>query len=436
MAIISPIHLENTGDGRDQTYTGQGSLSIPLAKKFWTAKLTESFTYAKYQSEKTALSTLTGTKDVAKSHEYNICNLNNQTELILEYSNYTKKVGIAQAMVKVGWNYQNQEREEYFPTFYRFPRTFRTMNGVAQLNYNFSSFEKMSIQYSRYMEPDLDIEKLRGVMNDTDPLCLTIGNPDLDIPIVNEFKFSLNLNSKDFSRTCMLSLNLNISSDRVVENTRYFEQSTILEEYDNYIIPVGATLTTWENCSGYWNLSATLNYNFRSQPLKSTFRFMLMGIKEETPIFIQGKPTKMKNMNFSITPEMNTAFSTRFQASLLADTRLHYNDNGEHVNCSFTENLSMNLTGIIAKDYTLSCSPSWKYQYDREIPAGNFNDVILNFSLNKKWGKKKHFSTKIEGYDLLNQTNGIRSSLKEDYYQITREATLGRYILLRCEYKF
>ena len=98
-------------------------------------------------------------------------------------------------------------------------------------------------------------------------LCLTIGNPDLDIPIVNEFKFSLNLNSKDFSRTCMLSLNLNIS-------------------------------------------------------------------------------------------------------------------------------------------------------------------------LNKKWGKKKHFSTKIEGYDLLNQTNGIRSSLKEDYYQITREATLGRYILLRCEYKF
>ena len=141
-------------------------------------------------------------------------------------------------------------------------------------------------------------------------------------------------------------------------------------------------------------------------------------------------------MNFSITPEVNTAFSTRFQATLRAATRLFYNDNGEHVNRSFTEDLTMNLTGIIAKDYTLTCSPSWKYQYDRKISAGNFNDVILNISLNKKWGKKKQFSTKIEGYDLLNQTNGIRSSLKEDYFQVTREATLGRHILLRCEYKF
>lgn len=290
---------------------------------------------------------------------------------------------------------------------------------TANFNYSPSRNKNLRFRYNgRTNQPS--VSQLQNVLDVSDQLNQSIGNPDLD----QEFTHNLNLNYNTFDILTFkfFSANINFSStsDKIVNSITS--------------LPGGAQLTKPINLDGY----------------KRIFSFVTLGLPFKDPK-LKGSSLNFTN-NISFTNDVSLIDSEKnIGKTFSVNQGAGFNFNKEKIdfgvkaNLAYTSvNYSVN-TALNEKYYTQTYSADFSYtfknsfifstDFDYYVNTGRaegFNQSIplWNASLSRQVFKNKSGEVKFSINDILNQNQSITRSTGDNYIQDTRSMVLKRYFMV------
>lgn len=269
--------------------------------------------------------------------------------------------------------------------------------------------------------------QIRNIVNDTNPLYLQAGNPDLK----NSLSHNVNLMYTNWKggytgRALIMSLNASLVDDYIMSKTSYFGTDHYIPEL-NYTAKAGSSLSTYANASNYRNISLTTSWRQPLTELKSGINLTLAADVSHTPYFynvydainsrdisgaIQLYTDRIKNTYLSV--GWDTDYSNaRYEQS---NNKNEIIDNKLIVNANFSKILKV---GFLKMNYV-------RNQSHYITRRSNQTDDLLNIyaGVNLKHG----IELSMTAYDLLNKDSGRSWSVTENYTRLSYRENFGRYV--------
>ncbi len=290
---------------------------------------------------------------------------------------------------------------------------------TANFNYSPARNKNFRIRYNgRTNQPS--ISQLQNVLDVSDPLNLSIGNPELD----QEFTHNFNVNYNTFNILTFRFIAANISFTAT--------NNKIVNSIESR--PGGVQLTKPVNIDGYKRVFAfvTLGLPFKSPKMKGSSLNFTNNISYTNDVSLVDNK---KNTGKTFTVNQGAGFN--FNKEKI--------DFGVKANLAYTSvNYSLN-TALNEKYYTQTYSADFSYTFKNSFifstdfdylvntgRAEGFNqDIPLwNASLSKQVLKNKNAEIKLSVNDILNQNQSITRTTGDNYIQDTRSMVLRRYFML------
>lgn len=303
----------------------------------------------------------------------------------------------------------------------------------ANMTYKVSNSATLRFNYNgRTSQPTA--QQLQPVIDNSDPMNIQIGNPNLKQSFTNSFRLLfIDFNKVNF-HNMFASINANFVSNNIVNATITSRETGV-----DSILPV--------NLNGTYSLSAFFNYGFPLKKPKSNINFTT-NISDARGVSMQGTDsagistalqknyttnytlgetikwtTNLKNnfdMNFSASPTYNI---TKY--SLLSEN----NNNIDY----FSLQLATELTYYTKSGWLISPDFSYTY-YGGRAQGYNTSVPLLNLAFAKQFFKDKRAELRLTVYDLLNQNVSVQRTATDNYIQDVQTKVLTRYVLLTFTY--
>lgn len=288
-------------------------------------------------------------------------------------------------------------------------------------NYNFSTSSNMDINYETGVrEPSL--EQLQPIVDNSDPLNLYIGNPDLR----PEYSHRLGLNYHAFSQFTFTNFFANINAtytQNKITNSRsidsLFRQTTMPVNVKNDLVIRGRMDfgTPLKFIKSRINLNSGVLYN-RGIIFVNNQENILDRTITSVGVSIDNRKKDIFDIAVGVNLDHNM---TRYSVSS--------NLNQIFVNQRYYADLSVNL----GKKWRIATSA------DHAVYAGDaFNDettiTLLRASLSRYVLKNNRGELKFSANDMLNQNLGFRRISELNYIQEEQTLTLARYFLVSFTY--
>jgi hypothetical protein len=301
------------------------------------------------------------------------------------------------------------------------------------LNYSFSNHNNLRLFY-RTSTRAPSIGQLQNVVDNSNPLLLTAGNPNLtqsyDETVVSRYSLTDAGNGQSFF--------LLFSA---VRTNDYIGNSTLTAGRDTSIqsgirLSKGTQLTIPVNLDGYWSIRSFLTYSIAlgfiqsNLNLNSGFTYSRTpGLVDESEnfskssVFSEGMVISSnisENVDFTLsyTGNFNVSRNT-LQSSL--DNNYYYHTAGVKLNLIF-------LDGIVFRNEVNNTLYNGL--------TGNFNQnfVLWNISLGRKFFENQRGELKITVTDLLDQNKSVNRNVTDTYVEDTQNNVLGRYFMAMFTY--
>ncbi len=299
-------------------------------------------------------------------------------------------------------------------------RSFQNILPSLRAKYDISNSANLRLDYETSVrEPSL--EQLQPIVDNTDPLNIYVGNPDLR----PEYHHSITTHFFSFSQFSYINVFGYLQGTLI--NNPIANGKTIDSLFRQTIRPV--------NSERAYRFTGNLSFGAPLKFIKSRFNIStnvvylqsiapINGLENLTDTWIQSARLRIDNRNKDILNLGLTARVSRNQVSYELDpnlNRTYYNQSySGRVGLTFLKNLFWNnsfsysiydgvATGVTQKIPILSSSLSW-YLADRRIE--------LKFGV----------------VDLLNRNTGISQSSSLNYLEYKETNNLGRYFLLSMTY--
>ena len=304
-------------------------------------------------------------------------------------------------------------------------RNFNTFESNSNLRYSFSSRKSISLRYSLQSNVP-QIRQLQPYIDISNPLNITVGNPNLTPS--NNHSFSFNFNNFNFQKGSGFYSYLwsNFNSNQVVAQT-------IIDE--NLL-----RTTTYTNVDGNYYIGVGSNYNI-STKIDSVKTFKVgLGLNV----------SKNRNINFSNTikyastvtslaPSLNMAFSWKDVLEFRPNYRISFSKNTYDIDTFndtdfLTHTLRLDLKTTVPKN--LEWDNNVIFSYNPNIADGFQKSAwFWNSSLGYSVMQDKGMIT-LKGYDLLNQNTNARRRATENYIEDSQSTVLQQYFMIGFSYKF
>ena len=310
---------------------------------------------------------------------------------------------------------------------------------LASMNYNFSKNSKLRLEYrGRANQPD--ISQLQPIEDNSNPLLITKGNPNLK----PEFSNSINLNYNAMNYVNFSNYYVNMQ----VGNT--MNRITNMNTYGKG----GVQTTIPVNVNGGYNTMVMLGLG---RPFKQN-KFVLntFGVfrysKDISFASKGGAPSggtsgdillnlPPQNMTTTLLGMYNLGFTVNLKTlSLTASSRVTYNNAAYTIqvmpNTEYT-NYATSLDAKITLFGSLRVASDVSYTTNNGLSTGyNQNTILWNGSLTKDFFKDKRAQIKVQMYDILGQNKSIRRNTSENYIEDVQSKVLTRYFLVSFIYNF
>lgn len=289
---------------------------------------------------------------------------------------------------------------------------------LAQLTYN-----------GRQSEPEL--VSLLGIHDDSNPLYVTDGNPNLKKSLFHSVGLSYNI--FDLHRQRMFNANLYYSlTQRAVANAVYYDKST------------GITHSRKVNVGGNWSLNGSVGL---SQPVDRAKRFTLEGQLNSS--FTNS--VDLTSVGGTENPRSNVrtlSTSVNLQATYQLDTRLRIFANATTSNQWVTSDRS-DFDNVNAWDnsckiggraelplgfqFSTDITEYWRNGYsDKEM---NNSELVWNAQLTKKV-MRNQLTLSLVAYDILGHISSTHYTLNSQGRTETWSNSIPRYLMLHAAYHF
>ncbi|GAA5225065.1 outer membrane beta-barrel protein [Membranihabitans marinus] len=346
---------------------------------------------------------------------------------------YQYKVENFRVQTEIEYQTANLLNDQVFPAPFEQDRTFSSFLPRVRMNYKFSKNTNIEFNYHTWTrEPN--ISQLQNVLNNSNPLRLRSGNPDLDQAYNHRLKAKFRTRNSETEESFFSMVqssmidNYVANSTLIAEEPIQLEEGVVLEEGSQFIKPV--------NVNGYWNIWSYFNYGRPIPFIQSNFNvFASMGYTKR-PGVINDEFNYANSKNFrvglsissNISDQIDFKISTRSSYSTVSNTLSSSIDNN-----FYNQSTSLRYNWIIWKG--LVYRTNINHLLNTGLSEGYNNSyVLVNMSVGKKFLKQDRGELSLNVYDLLDQNNNIRRNVSEIYIEDRQSNVLQRYFMLSFTY--
>lgn len=366
--------------------------------------------------------------DTAISNTFDSEYLTQQTELGYQY-----KKGKFNIQLELEYQHAQLTNNQVFPGEFHLDRGFQSFLPSARLEYRFSKNRNLEINYRTWTnEPNLG--QLQNVIDNSNPLQLRTGNPNLDQSYNSWLRAQFRSNNPETGRTLYASVQNNLVNNFIANSTFIADEATAID--NEIILEKGSQLIRPVNVDGFINLRSYFNYGQPLNLISSNISLSGSANYSRRPGMINDQVNMAKTSNFrfrlgvssNISENFDFNISTRSSYSVVKNTlRPALNNN------FFNQNSRLSLTWNIWEGFVFRTDVN--HQVNTGLAEGlNTNFALWNMSVGKKVFKNQLGEIGLTVYDLLKQNNNIRRNINEVYIEDIQSNVLQRYFMVTFTY--
>lgn len=343
--------------------------------------------------------------------------------------NHTKKYYI---MVSVNPQYSTLIGQEQYPASAQLQRNYTSVLPRIIFNYRFSQSKNIRIMYRTNVTPPT-ISQLQNVINNSNPLLLNTGNPDLKQDFQQSFIARYGATNAQAATTFLVYAYANYIQN-YIGNASYIPlKDSALS--NGMILYNGSQLSQPVNLQGYWNAKGFVTYGWLLRPLKVNLNLNSGVTYTHTPALINEDINYASNYTYSegvvlssdISENVDYTISYTANYSTVTNTLQNQEDDNYYsgiltgkINVIFFKGLIAN-TGLTETSYS-----GLSQAYNQAI-------YLWNASLGYKFLKNKLLQVSVSANDLLNQNKSITRTVTDTYIQDSQTEVLRRYFMLNLQ---
>jgi hypothetical protein len=300
-------------------------------------------------------------------------------------------------------------------------KSFYNLLPVARLQYNFTRFKSLYVNYTASVNQPT-VQQLQPVPDNSNPLKIQTGNPDLKQEYNHAVQSRLMLVSPYKNREFFLFFNLQAIKNKISNA--------------DSISSTGITWSKPVNVNGTYNFTSDLEYGLPTHFIKGNFDFGARSVISRTKQLVNRTADNINTI--TVGPEM------RWDMNLTDKLDLGVNASWNFVHTRYSLQSSL-AADYLSQEYGLTAdwqlparfyfSSDFSYTINSRRAQGyNLHVPLWDASVSKQFLKYNRGELKCSVRDLLNQNIGISRNTSNNYIEDSRVLTLRRFFLLSFTY--
>jgi len=367
--------------------------------------------------------------DTALSNEFDNKFLTQKTGLGYRYNNKGLNVNM-----NLDYQYAQLNNVSLYPTEGIFNRDFKNVLPTVTMNYRNESGTSFRFRYrTRTDEPS--VNQLQNVINNNNPLNLSVGNPTLGQSFNNSIFANVSKFDMETNKTFFMFLLGSFTSNYIGTSTFVAPQDTLIN--NDVLLRRGGQITSPVNLSGQLSTRLFLNYG-TSIPRWKTKVNLNPGVSYgRTPGIINGQTNTNENIDFSqgvtfasnISKDVDFTLSTRASYSIVNSSLQSTLDNNYYTQ---TSNLKFYYSPNDGKTFI---SNNVSHVLYSGLAEGFDQSVwLLNVEAGYRFLKNNKGELKVYVFDLLKQNNSVSRTIFDVSVSDVYSNVLTRYAMVSFTY--
>ena len=336
-------------------------------------------------------------------------------------------------MTSVNIQYATLTGNQNFPVEFSADKSFLSFLPQAMFNYKFSRGTNLRVMY-RTSTTTPGITQLQNVINNSNPLLLSTGNPDLKQDFEHTIIVRYGKSNKEKATGLFGFLYGNYAENYIGNSTLIPAHDTTIN--DSFVLKRGVQLSRPINLQGYWNGRGLITYVLPISLIKCNLNFNSAFTYSRTPALING----INNIANTYNLTGGTGLSSNISEKI--DFNISYTANYSIVNNSiqtqsnnnyFYQTTSLKLNWILWKAIVFNTSLTHTL-YTGLSQSFDQSYLLWNTSIAYKFFKDRSLEVKASVFDMLGQNNSISRTVLDTYIEDNRTNVLERYYMITLTY--
>lgn len=325
--------------------------------------------------------------------------------------------------------------DQSFPRTFTVRKTFDNLLPTAMLTLRSSARQNLRLIY-RTSTNFPSVNQLQNVIDNSNPLQLSTGNPDLKQEYNHVLTLRFNRNNPQKATSFFAFLTATTTAANITNTTYLARHDTVVA--NGVVLYAGSQLTRPVNLDGARSIRLFVTEGVPVKALKSNLNFNAGYSYGRTPGLINNA------LNLNNTSTFTGGFVLSSSASEKFDFTLSYSGNYNVVRNSIRPQSNANYFY-----HTASARVNWLFGHGFLVntdlthtlyqglgAAFDQHFLLWNLSLGKKFGKGRLNELKLTVFDVLRQNNSISRTVTQTYVDDTRTQVLRQYGLLTFTHTF
>ena len=346
---------------------------------------------------------------------------------------YNYRSGGLTLMARANLQWANLLNEQTAPFENTYENTFWNVLPMAMLRYTISRKENLRLAYRTNTQLP-SIEQLQNVVDNNNPLQLTVGNPDL-VQSYGHNLFARYTKSNTDRASVFFAMVGGSLTNGYIANSTYLSGYD-LPELEGFEAQEGAQLTRPVNLDGQWALRSFMTYGFPVSALKSNLNIDLTSSFGRTPGIVNDALNYSNSTTVGAGLTLGSSFNDRLDFTL--SSRSNYNTVGNSLVATgntqyFNQNTRLKFNAIIGSGFVFrtDLTHQWYTGLDETFDQ---NYLLWNMSIGKKVFKNDRGEISLSVFDLLDQNNSLTRNATETYIEDVQTNVLQQYFMLGFKY--
>lgn len=346
----------------------------------------------------------------------------------------------------------NYQQGEYMDRMGTFTRNVNNISPTLDYRYNFSRMSRLRIIY-RVQTSQPSVSNLLPVIDNSNPLSISMGNPSLRPSLTNRFEINYNTFLPASQTGIMTMMNIRTTSNSVSSKTTYFTN--------------GGNLSMPENIDGNWNAMGILNFNTAFKDKRFTINTFTRASFNNYVSYYTDRNTKVEDKydftrNDLIFDEVHNYYSSveaqkNVTKNLVLGERLSLafrsdlfdvavNGNVEYNNMknkllpssnSNTWNFSYGINGNLNLPWNMSLSTDLTNSSRRGYSddSYNTNELVWNAQISQNFLKGNALTLQLQFFDILKKQSNVSRMISAMMSSDTEYNAINSYAMLHVTYR-
>ena len=356
-----------------------------------------------------------------------------------EYKNYTHDIQVMMRFIRSKYNLnfgvmiQPQRSNFIYDYMGNHTDTVRTVTNFSptlDFRYRFSKMSNLRINY-RGTTSQPSISQLLNVVDDSDPLNISKGNPGLKPSFTQNFRLFYNNFVQNHNKGVMTFVNFSTTRNSISNKVEYDEKT-------------GGRTTTPENINGNWNVMGAFMFNcsIDSAGVWNINTGAHANYNNYVSyLSVDKNSSSLKNTTRNLTWRQNLSLSYRNDwAEFSLDGTLSYNKAKNKLQPAsnletwqFSYGPSMTLTAPWGTSLNTSLSISSRRGYSDS--SMNTDEFVWNAQLSQGFLKGKPLTIMLQFYDILRQQSTFSRAISATSRTDTEYNAINSYAMLHVIYR-